>query len=284
MTTIDPKHLIAAALHSAGGTMTLDQLLALFDCADMDKNTIRKHLDELQEDFQEGPLALVEVATGYRIQVKQEYADSLQLLADKKPPRYSRSLLETLALILYRQPITRGEIEDVRGVAVSTHTIKTLIDRKWVRVIGHKEVPGKPALYGSTKAVLDYFGLKSLAELPPLDELVDLEEIGSKLNEQLSLNVEGELPIGQEDTQAETEEESESEAESESGEPDRLSGMDAIDAALEAINEMDDVAIGFPEEEESVEEEVVAKSSDENAEEQIETSSATDKNAALVTE
>jgi len=281
MTTIDPKHLIAAALHSAGGTMTLDQLLALFDCADMDKNTIRKLLDELKEDFKEGPLTLVEVATGYRIQVKQEYADSLQLLADKKPPRYSRSLLETLALILYRQPITRGEIEDVRGVAVSTHTIKTLLDRKWVRVIGHKEVPGKPALYGSTKAVLDYFGLKNLAELPPLDELVDLEQIGSKLNEQLSLNVEGELPIGREE--AETHPEEESESESDSDEPDRLSGMDAIDAALEAINEMDDVAIGFPEEEEA-EGELTADTSEEGTEEQTETSSTADEETALVAE
>lgn len=261
MTTITPKHLIAAALHSAGGTMTLDQLLALFDCTDMDKNKIQQLLAELAQDFEEGPLSLVEVASGYRIQVKEAYADSLQLLADKKPPRYSRSLLETLALILYRQPITRGEIEDVRGVAVSTHTIKTLLDRKWARVIGHKEVPGKPALYGSTKAVLDYFGLKSLAELPPLDEMVDLEKIGSTLNEQLSLNVDGELPIEQEEMTHKVEEEAEEEAE-----PDRLSGMDAIDAALEAIHDMDDVAIGFPEEEPE------------------EVSDAADEEAALVTE
>ncbi len=229
--TIEPKHLVAAALHSAGGTMTLEQLLILFEAGDISKTSLQALIAELQADFESGPLNLVEVATGYRFQVKPEYAECLHLLADKKPPKYSRSLLETLVLILYRQPITRGEIEDVRGVAVSTHMIKTLLDRRWIKVIGHKDTPGKPALYGSTKTLLDYFGLKSLSDLPPLDEVVDLEEIGSKLNEQLSLNVEGILTLPSDDTIAEEVDEEASQ------EP---SGTDAIDAALQAIKDLEE--------------------------------------------
>ena len=122
-------------------------------------------------------IELVEVASGYRLQVREQYSPWLGGLFSERPPRYSRALLETLALIAYRQPITRGEIEDVRGVVVSSNIIKTLMEREWIRVLGHREVPGRPALYGTTREFLDHFGLKSLEGLPPLAAIRDLDQM-----------------------------------------------------------------------------------------------------------
>lgn len=136
---------------------------------------IRQILQDLQIAYQERGIELVEVASGYRFQVTQQVAPLIAKVQQEKPARYSRALLETLALIAYRQPITRGEIEDIRGVVVSTHIIKTLDEHEWIRVVGYKDVPGKPALYATTKYFLDHFGLKSLEELPPLAELQDFE-------------------------------------------------------------------------------------------------------------
>lgn len=187
---LNPKDTIAAALFAAGEPISIDRLSLLFGVRQRpDKKQMKKYLTEIQAQHEEGPLELKEVASGYRFQVRQEYAESLQRLWEKKMPRYSRALLETLALIIYRQPITRGEIEDVRGVAVSTQIIKTLQERNWVKVAGHRDVPGKPALFVTTKEFLDYFNLQSIKDLPPLEEIVDIDQVEVELNKQLALNV-----------------------------------------------------------------------------------------------
>ena len=145
------------------------------------KRAISDVIEMLQQDYSGRSMELKEVASGYRFQVRQEYAEHVGKLWEEKPSKYSRALLETLVLIAYRQPITRGEIEAIRGVSVSSHIIKTLIEREWVRVIGHRDVPGKPAIFGSTKEFLDYFNLKSLDELPSLAEIKDLDKIAPEL-------------------------------------------------------------------------------------------------------
>ena len=146
-----------------------------------DKKLLREVLDELTSDYEGRGIEVREVGSGFRIQVRSEYSSWVSRLFAERPPKYSRALLETLALIAYRQPITRGEIEDIRGVSVSTNIIKTLTERDWVRVVGHRDVPGKPALYATTKEFLDYFNLKSLGELPTLAEIRDLDSINREL-------------------------------------------------------------------------------------------------------
>lgn len=158
------------------------------------KRSIKEVIEMLQSDYSGRAMELKEVASGYRFQVRQGYADYVGKLWEEKPSKYSRALLETLVLIAYRQPITRGEIEAIRGVSVSSHIIKTLIERDWVRVIGHRDVPGKPAIYGSTKEFLDYFNLTSLDELPSLADVKDLD----KVVPELALDdTTGELPVSQ---------------------------------------------------------------------------------------
>jgi len=185
------KNIIEAVLLSAEKPMNVAQLDALFvlDLADHDnekptRDEIRKVLHELEEDYVGRAFELKEVASGFRLQVRQDYADWVGRLWEEKPARYSRALLETLALIAYRQPITRGEIEEVRGVSVSSNIIKTCIERDWIKVLGHKDVPGRPSLYGTTREFLDYFNLKTLDELPSLAEITDID----KLHPELALN------------------------------------------------------------------------------------------------
>lgn len=169
------KQLIEAALFVADRPLSLDELNSsvLVNFA-LSKKKLTQLLDSLGQDYQERGIELKLVASGYRFQAKTEFKDELSHLWPEKAPKYSRALLETLALIAYKQPITRGEIENVRGVSVSSHIIKTLIEREWIKVIGHKEVPGRPALYATTKEFLDYFSLKSLAEMPELEAVADL--------------------------------------------------------------------------------------------------------------
>ncbi|MDH5517212.1 MAG: SMC-Scp complex subunit ScpB [Gammaproteobacteria bacterium] len=145
------------------------------------KRAIVDVISSLQQDYSGRAMELKEVASGYRFQVRQGYADYVGKLWEEKPSKYSRALLETLVLIAYRQPITRGEIEAIRGVSVSSHIIKTLVEREWVRVVGHRDVPGKPAIYGSTREFLDYFNLTSLDQLPSLAEIKDLDKIAPEL-------------------------------------------------------------------------------------------------------
>jgi segregation and condensation protein B len=177
------KQIIEAALMASGEVLSIERLQLLFDEFEKPKSpVIKEALESLMDDYAERGIELVEVASGYRLQVRKEVAPWVTRLWDEKPQRYSRALLETLSLIAYRQPITRGDIEDVRGVAVSSHIIRTLLDREWVRVVGHRDVPGRPAMYATTKEFLDYFSLKSLDELPSLDEIREMDDANQNLD------------------------------------------------------------------------------------------------------
>ena len=177
------KYFIESALLAAGRPMNIDQIKELFDdSAAPDKSDLRQAIAALNEDYADRGIEVREVASGFRMQVKAGMADRLQKLWEEKPPRYSRALFETLALIAYRQPMTRGEIEEVRGVSVSGNIVRTLLEREWIRAVGHRDVPGRPALFGTTKLFLDYFGLKKLEDLPPLADLADWESLRVQLN------------------------------------------------------------------------------------------------------
>lgn len=176
------KKIIEGALFASGQPLNIEQLGFLFDEADRpDSALMRATLESLMQDYAGRGIELKEVASGFRFQVRQETGPWVSRLWEEKPTRYSRALLETLALIAYRQPITRSEIEEIRGVSVSSHIIKTLIERDWIRVAGHRDVPGRPALFATTREFLDSFNLKTLAELPSLSEIRDLEKINEEL-------------------------------------------------------------------------------------------------------
>jgi len=177
------KHFIEAALLAAGRPLSVDQLQNLFDGRSApEKSEIRQAIATLNEEYEQRGIMIGEVASGFRVQVKAGMADQLQKLWEERPPRYSRAMFETLALIAYRQPITRGEIEEVRGVSVSSNIVRTLMERDWVRVVGHRDVPGRPEMFATTKLFLDYFGLKKLDDLPPLADLSDWESLRVQLN------------------------------------------------------------------------------------------------------
>ena len=177
------KHFIEAALLAAGRPLNIDQLKGLFDGRTApEKAEIRQAIATLNEEYEERGIVISEVASGFRVQVKSTMADRLHKLWEERPPRYSRALFETLALIAYRQPITRGDIEEIRGVSVSSNIIRQLLERDWVRVVGHRDVPGRPAMFGTTKGFLDYFSLKKLDDLPPLADLSDWESLRVQLN------------------------------------------------------------------------------------------------------
>ncbi len=177
------KSVLEGVLLVAGKPMSIDQLERIFEEDEQHppRTLLREILGELQSECEGRALELKEVASGFRYQVRNELSLWVGRLWEEKPPRYSRALLETLALIAYRQPITRAEIEDIRGVSVSSHIVKTLLEREWVRVVGHRDVPGRPALYGTTRQFLDYFNLKTLDELPTLAELRDLDDLHPEL-------------------------------------------------------------------------------------------------------
>ena len=177
------KYFIEAALLAAGRPLSVDQLQNLFDGRSApSKPDIRAAIATLVDEYEPRGVTIAEVASGFRIQVKASMAERLQKLWEERPPRYSRALFETLALIAYRQPITRGEIEEVRGVSVSPNIVRTLLERDWVRVVGHRDVPGRPEMFGTTRNFLDYFGLKKLDDLPPLADLSDWESLRVQLN------------------------------------------------------------------------------------------------------
>ncbi|MDH3621053.1 MAG: SMC-Scp complex subunit ScpB [Gammaproteobacteria bacterium] len=183
MEATEIKHFIEAALLAAGRPLNIDQLKGLFDGRTApEKTEIRQAIATLNEEYDERGIVISEVASGFRMQVKAAMADRLQKLWEDRPPRYSRALFETLALIAYRQPITRGDIEEIRGVSVSSNITRQLLERDWVRVVGHRDVPGRPAMFGTTKSFLDYFGLKKLDDLPPLADLSDWESLPFQLN------------------------------------------------------------------------------------------------------
>lgn len=172
------KMIIEAALFASEHPLNVDQILSLFTEEPLPtRAAVRDALSQLSHDYAERGIELVEVASGYRFQVKGQLTPWIKRLWIERPPRYSRALLETLALIAYRQPITRGEIEAIRGVSVSTQIIKTLLEYQWIRVLAYRETPGRPALYGTTRIFLDYFNLKSLNDLPTLAELKNMENL-----------------------------------------------------------------------------------------------------------
>jgi segregation and condensation protein B len=224
MSASETRNIVEAALLAAGKSLTFSELSQLFDEQDRpEPAAIRSALASLADDYTGRPIELKETGAGWRIQVRRAYAATVARLWPERPQRYSRALLETLALIAYRQPITRAEIESVRGVAVNPNITKTLLERQWIRVVGHRDLPGRPELLGTTREFLEYFGLRSLDELPPLTALHSLGE----LDPQLDLPVAGAAlasvvaDIGDEDT-----------SDAEAGE------VDEIDAAAAASSGM----------------------------------------------
>ncbi len=210
MTEQQYKNIIEAALMASGTPQNLNQLLALFDhdLEKPDRDLVRTLIEQLQQDYAGRGVELKEVSSGYRFQVRSECAEWINRLFTERPQRYSRAFMETLAIIAYRQPITRNEIEDIRGVSVSSGIVKTLQEREWVRVVGHRDVPGKPELLATTREFLDYFNLKKLSELPPLSEIKDFDLMNPDLFEGIELPV----SIQSSNQQPEATEESEPEA------------------------------------------------------------------------
>ncbi|MBT5861841.1 MAG: SMC-Scp complex subunit ScpB [Gammaproteobacteria bacterium] len=188
------KYFLEAALLAAGRPLSIGQLQNLFDGRMTPEiSEIRKAIAMLNEEYENRGIVISEVASGFRMQVKSTMARRLEKLWEERPPRYSRALFETLALIAYRQPITRGEIEEIRGVSVSSNITRQLLERDWVRIVGQRDVPGRPSMFGTTKGFLDYFSLKRLDDLPPLADLSDWESLRLQLN---LPEVEGQGDIG----------------------------------------------------------------------------------------
>lgn len=177
------RTIIEGALLAAGQPLNLNRLKALFEEGEEpETDDLKSALEAIAADCEGRGFELKEVGSGWRFQVRTEVAPWINRLWEEKPQKYSRALLETLALVAYRQPITRGDIEEIRGVAVSSHIIKTLTEREWIKVVGHRDVPGRPSLYATTRQFLDYFNLKSLDELPSLGEIRDLNDINAALD------------------------------------------------------------------------------------------------------
>jgi segregation and condensation protein B len=194
------KRIIEGALLAAGKPLDIAKIENLFEedqCPPRDQ--IRAALEEVEEDCRGRGFELMQTASGYRFQVRQDLAEWVNRLWTEKPKRYSRAMLETLALIAYRQPLTRGDIEQVRGVAVSSDIIRTLQERDWVRVVGYRDVPGKPALYATTKNFLDYFNIKNLEQLPALSEIKDFAELDPELELALSGTDKASAPVAAND-------------------------------------------------------------------------------------
>ena len=182
MDSLPLKQIIEGAILAAEAPLSIDQLMRLFEGDEPERVDVRDALQEIEQECEGRGFELKQVASGYRFQVRSSYGEWVSRLWKEKPPRYSRALLETLALIAYKQPITRGDVEEIRGVAVSTNIIRTLLEREWVRIVGHRDVPGHPALYATTKSFLDYFNLRNLDELPSLAEIKDLTQANEELD------------------------------------------------------------------------------------------------------
>jgi segregation and condensation protein B len=177
------KNIIEAALLVAGQPLTIEKMLSLFpEDARPLRDELQAVLRSLQQEYADRGIELKKIDHSYRFQTREKYSEWIARLSEERPLRYSRALLETLAIIAYRQPVTRGEIEEIRGVTVSSEIVKTLLGREWVRQVGQREVPGRPALYGTTRGFLEHFNLASLDELPPLSELRDIDKIAAELN------------------------------------------------------------------------------------------------------
>ena len=191
------KNVVEASLLAAGRPLSLEELVGVFDERDGSvADEVKGAIAALAEEYATRGLELLEVASGYRVQIRASVAQPVARLWQERPAKYSRALLETLALIAYRQPITRPEIEQIRGVVVSSNIIKTMEEREWIRVVGYRDVPGKPALFGTTRMFLDYFNLKSLDQLPPLSEIRDMEDPQLRFEQEpLPARIVRDLPI-----------------------------------------------------------------------------------------
>lgn len=223
------RKVIEAVILAVGEPITVNRLLELFDEDERpEAKELREVLNSMQEDYAERGIELKELASGYCFQSRQDYSKWIARLWEERAPRYSRALLETLAIIAYRQPVTRAEIEDIRGVAVSSSIMKTLLERDWIKILGHRDVPGKPGIYGSTKDFLDYFGLKSLDQLPTLEEIKDLEQLVQKMDNQMEF--EGIAAAEQTEIVAETE----------TGEPGDVTEEIIAQSSEEVLDEDDD--------------------------------------------
>lgn len=257
------KNIIEAALMVSTKPLSIASILNLFESEQTlqpERNDIRAALEELQQDYLERGIELAEIASGFRVQARDEFAPWVNHLFDERPPRYSRALLETLAIIAYRQPITRGEIEEIRGVSVSGTIIKTLFEREWIKGVGHRDVPGKPELLVSTKAFLDYFNLKKLSDLPALADIKDFDSINPDLFEAL----EGEAKSAAEKAKDDTKRVDAADGDSINPEPETI--QESADEIL------DEVATG--DDEELVEESIATEP--EEAEEAITSEAASD--------
>jgi len=222
------RNVIEAALLAAGRSLGLSELSQLFEDGQRPSPTaIRAALDALAQDYAGRPIEIHETNAGFRVQVRRHYAAAVARLWPERPQRYSRALLETLALIGYRQPITRAEIEAVRGVAVNPNIIRTLLERQWIRVVGHRDLPGRPELLGTTRDFLEYFGLRSLDDLPPLAQLRSLGEIDPQF----------ELPVGSVDDGVVAHTRDEEPRDEEPGETELSAEADSGDAEEEASAE-----------------------------------------------
>lgn len=199
------QKIIEGALMAAGRPLTVDDLMGLFGSEEAyrpARDEVKAALEDIETDCRDRGFELKQVASGYRFQVRQEVSQWISRLWEEKPQKYSRALLETLAIIAYRQPVTRSEIEEIRGVSVSSNIVKTLLEREWIRVVGHRDVPGRPAILATTRKFLDYFNLRRLDDLPPLSEIKDLVEIAPELGleDQLKAQIQddGVQEVGQE--------------------------------------------------------------------------------------
>jgi len=193
------KNIIEAALMVSEKPVNVSQLLAIFEKETdrPERADIKAAIEQIMQDYKGRGIELKEVSSGYRVQVNGDYAHWINHLFDDRPPRYSRALLETLAIIAYRQPMTRAEIEEIRGVSVSSNIIRTLQERNWIRVAGQRDIPGKPELLATTKEFLDYFNLKKLSELPSLSEIKDFDQINPDLFEELEKEARNEVAKNQ---------------------------------------------------------------------------------------
>jgi segregation and condensation protein B len=239
------KSILEGALLAAGKPLTLEQLAALFEESERpSEEELRAALAELATDCEGRGIALAEVSSGFRLQVRRELAQWISRLSEDKPPRYSRALLETLAIIAYRQPITRADIEEVRGVAVNPAIIRTLQEREWVRVVGHRDVPGRPELLATTRQFLDHFGLRSLEDLPSLSEIKDFEQINPEVPLAIAAEEEGDVQAAPENAAPPRE----VEVEDEDADGIRVAGDEFDEAAVElevAGDELDEEEVQF---------------------------------------
>lgn len=194
--TSELKNILEAALLAAGEPLSIDRMLSMFPVDSRpSRQALREALTTLEEEYEGRGIQLKRVDRSYRFQTRDKYSEWIVRLRQERPPRYSRALLETLAILAYKQPVTRGDIEAIRGVSVSTEIIRTLLDREWIRQVGHRDAPGRPALYATTHQFVEHFNLSSLSELPPLSEIRDLEEIGRELG--FEFNAESEPSPGE---------------------------------------------------------------------------------------